>query len=727
MPNFLDKTKQFLKGRPVRIIIALLIIAGIMTGVAFGIIALMGIISDPCPAGSTIDKQLNKCVQDGCKNVCKKNINGRKKGDCLSNNYCSYSGSEGQYSFDEDSCECKLICSEGEGYAPSGKKSTAMNNKKPVEPLTCGSYCKYASNKGNNKHGGYQWCANGYLCGKNEDETGEINNQGMCFSQSEFGLCPSSSEIVCRKDPNSGLPECTPTSEGERCIDPYCGEHNQNEFLICTSKNDCNKGYNCNKTSYREKFNHLENVGYCADSAGNKAKKPTKIKTKPYQCVDPQYVGEDQYGNAINCGNNKGVNLKYQQCTSGLQNGHPIKLNKHDNPTVCSKWGLCSNGWQTIAHKSDSSGCYSQNEPLSCSEPESICEPPDAHCCGKDYVISGRVDKCCEAKVSENPKCKLTTKKPYDAFYLDSSKALGTIISNPNKFSDSEMEKYTKNLQNSLLSPNSTDSQNDTTNINVIQLHNDSTSEWELHGQCGSLVNGVHTGYGIRAPVLLDGSYSEDTQICVMDSNCETSTMGFGTYGELIPGWPICKSSSDDYVWSKSDDQQYTTIGSQASKNLKNKACTNTDMINHTLKNEKGILEVTPDTPNNYSSVNYKFKCDEILVDLQRTDGTYKAYNWNSLSEPTYWSNHKIDPMNFTSNGVYISQTPTFGGNKCQGYNNHFPQAATISTKGDPPDCDSKNPYFDSHTVIPYNGNCCNNVKGCKATSEINPDTGVCY
>ena len=41
MTKFIDKTKAFFKEKPVRIILALIIIASIMTGVAFGIIALL--------------------------------------------------------------------------------------------------------------------------------------------------------------------------------------------------------------------------------------------------------------------------------------------------------------------------------------------------------------------------------------------------------------------------------------------------------------------------------------------------------------------------------------------------------------------------------------------------------------------------------------------------------------------------------------------------------------
>ena len=48
MNNTINKIKLFFKGKPARIIIALLVIAAIMTGVAFGVIALINALSDPC-------------------------------------------------------------------------------------------------------------------------------------------------------------------------------------------------------------------------------------------------------------------------------------------------------------------------------------------------------------------------------------------------------------------------------------------------------------------------------------------------------------------------------------------------------------------------------------------------------------------------------------------------------------------------------------------------------
>ena len=66
MNKFIQSTKQFFNKKQVRIIIALLVIVIIMTGIAFGIIALVNAFRDPCTKqpGTTWDENLKVCVKD---------------------------------------------------------------------------------------------------------------------------------------------------------------------------------------------------------------------------------------------------------------------------------------------------------------------------------------------------------------------------------------------------------------------------------------------------------------------------------------------------------------------------------------------------------------------------------------------------------------------------------------------------------------------------------------
>lgn len=68
MSNFINKAKTFFNGKPVRIIIALIIIAAIMTGVAFGIIALVNSLSAKCSnqPGTDWNNDLQKCIPRQC-------------------------------------------------------------------------------------------------------------------------------------------------------------------------------------------------------------------------------------------------------------------------------------------------------------------------------------------------------------------------------------------------------------------------------------------------------------------------------------------------------------------------------------------------------------------------------------------------------------------------------------------------------------------------------------
>jgi hypothetical protein len=260
MNKFILSTKQFFNKKPVRIVTALLIIAAIMTGISFGVIALVKALSDPCAKlpGTTWDKDLKVCVKDGCKNVCATDTGVHKPGDCLPDDYCEYSISGIEYKFDQDTCKCRGICSSDNEIAKTenGDDNTAMKKEgsgwEPVNPLRCGFECEFSDSGiclNKDTHCGISITKDGSLM----PLSGPTLN---CVSvkASDIEICPTDNNIVCA-NPQW---KCSTTEENinvsryEYSTNTYCydiskcGMHDSSKEHICRiGSKDCGDTNDC--------------------------------------------------------------------------------------------------------------------------------------------------------------------------------------------------------------------------------------------------------------------------------------------------------------------------------------------------------------------------------------------------------------------------------------------------------------------------------------------------
>lgn len=201
--------KAFFSNKPLRIIFSLIIIAGILTGVAFGIMALLNAISDKCAnqPGKDWNSDLGMCVPNDCDKgkVCL-NIDSDKKGNCVANDYCTGVNSQDKkYIPTDDNCDCTISCPED--YTPInmlGESRTGMNADhygKPIHDLTCQKACQFNKIDYDENYNGY--CRDGFLCGKFLVGPSRIEAEPKgsgCWDSSQFERCDGDENLVCRID-----------------------------------------------------------------------------------------------------------------------------------------------------------------------------------------------------------------------------------------------------------------------------------------------------------------------------------------------------------------------------------------------------------------------------------------------------------------------------------------------------------------------------------------------
>ena len=233
MNKFILNTKQFFNKKPVRIMLALLIIAVIMTGVAFGIMTLNGALNPPnppqrCPKGQTIDKTYNTCLKDACANkeddYCNTESGGNIKGGVLDSRNFPSCGT--------------CICTDDK----------ILNSKK----TECIDKC------GNTGTG----CENGNVCAFLNNTSTDVSNDNLqCFNPSSYSKCKTqinnNNDVYC----NSAVFTCVETSDGAYCKQntpssppsppsPSGKQCDTQSGYACISNSDCNSGdsinYKCN-------------------------------------------------------------------------------------------------------------------------------------------------------------------------------------------------------------------------------------------------------------------------------------------------------------------------------------------------------------------------------------------------------------------------------------------------------------------------------------------------
>ena len=667
MNKFIQNTKLFFSKKPVRIVTALIIIAAIMTGVAFGVIALVNAFSDPCAKqpGTTWDKDLKVCVKDSCQMdngedgiVCKAK---GKVNQCIAKDYCDYSGIEGQYSYDEESCMCKLDCSslgeEYQGFTKDGTNAVNMNKTtsgwEPNNKLYCGSRCEF-SHKNIYNPGGEGWCPPLYLCGKEITESGDVIDPGVnCFYNKKYGRC-GDSDIICPRPNQNSPPECTSTKEGPRCIEKLCGVSETNDSsdlsrVPCITNYDCSSdgkssNFECDHSSKELESKYFQKVGIC---------KTTDISsTDSKRCINNyNAIGEDHYGNAIDCNDRTGISNLIKQCPGAMDNGdikilYDNSITKYDNAGLAcvENQNLCStpeNKWQANPSNNPTDMSLCQSTPETCTIGEE-CSLPEYECCPNHIGKN-----CCHAELDKNPNCLLTTTLPYDASFLALG-SLGEQLSNPEDVTI--LENYNKKFRKSL-GRKVTDS-----NFQLIDgKHIKDGLKGKLYGQCGSKISGQEPNPEF-VPIVPINKKSLNTNICSSKSKCQDATELPSDDGKIGP-IPICLSDiSRKPYWSNKDTQEANRTSFQVKFTGPN--CQNpTNNINNYLIDKSGVdsWSFVSGQEGDYSRINFGVDCNELNVTLSNS-----SPKWNELQNGNIWNSGNLS--DFTKKGnKYISTTPDGG------------------------------------------------------------------
>ena len=305
MSKFTQNIKNFFKKKSVRIITAIIVIAGIMTGIAFALIAILRAINkkDPCASqpGTTFDKSINKCVKNNCVNICRADGANHKKGDCFDDNYCNYSTSEIEYIFDEQKCECVAQCSDDQKIARTidGKDSTEMQKTEssfePINKLYCGYECEFSNSTICLDKDSY--------CGTSIDKNGSILSLGTkpgeqpgCIDMvGGVEICSSDEKIVCdnpyykcsEAEQEINIPQFNYSTK-TYCYDmSKCGVIDPTKKHICRiGTDDCGINNSCEENDiFTQKG--IYRLGVCSTT--------DDIYNREFACQNPKYVGEKKF------------------------------------------------------------------------------------------------------------------------------------------------------------------------------------------------------------------------------------------------------------------------------------------------------------------------------------------------------------------------------------------------------------------------------------------------
>ena len=414
---------------------ALLVIAAIMTGIAFGIMALIGALKDPCQSGYHYDNNLKVCVKDGCKNICKADTGEHKPGNCLTDDYCDYSDTGIKYQFDPDSCECIGICSNNNQIAKTynGDDSTKMKKTnsgwEPINKLSCGYKCKF--NKAgicNNKDS---------YCGISIDNNGKIisistNDNISCIKlNNNIKKCSSDENIIC----DSKTFKCSSTTEDIYVSDykyktntycsriTTCGNSDPEQEIICRKgTTDCGNGNGNCKTYDLFSQKGIYQLGIC-DNKNN-------FFDDDEKCNNPKYIGENKLSRSGSKTSSwkevayktdsgyEGISLNQPQCNAVSS---PQCLKRDSN----APWFCLSGDLTSCNHGKPPATLCEYNPPLSSSsEEEGYWNSPKytPNCCdNKKLSTLGDGSFCCPLNIVKSGNkylCLNTSEYPPDSSWV---------------------------------------------------------------------------------------------------------------------------------------------------------------------------------------------------------------------------------------------------------------------------------------------------------------------
>ena len=674
--KFIMSTKLFFNKKPVRIVVALLIIAAIMTGVAFGVIALVNAFSDPCAKqpGTTWDKDLKVCVKDSCEvdgedsYVCK-NKKTRGVNTCIPKDYCDYSGPEGNYYYDEDSCMCKLDCSslgeEYQGFTRDGLQNEINMQKSgdnyiPVgDGLICGLPCNISDKK---------FCKVGDLCAKS------INYNKQTSTKEPYlpGQCLPSNFVLCNKDKNiacSSQDDCITDNEGNVvCKFKSCGD-GDDKVMACTSDSDCGTGTefigSCNSKNIIIAKNgsskQFKKVKYC--------KKTDKSSTNPF-CLNIDNIGESSEGEIVSdCGLKDGVSDANPQCPHS------------QNPPGCAINGLCDNGWQAIPNGGKQQ-CLPINEPI----PKNLSE---GDCCDAHHnAVDPFGNKfCCIKDTTNNPSCLNKTQKPYSAKLLNNPQGsdLTTKIKCPSGNDKlNKLNKLNKILWSNLELTDK-DKPNDPNSINYTGFYCGIKKNEDpnyLYAFCG------HDNSDIEFTTF----NGHTTSFCKKKGKCKLTAESWtdGTLDLNGITIPYCKkdSSSPEKYWNieantPTTDTGFSTSYSMSPDTSKSDSCPKImNMETCASTNDASIHGYITDvevTDNN--KCKFTVNCDEYTVSAPPKSGKSIPLRWNQINQAsTYDNNPNIDYNRIFGTKKISQKNPSGDPDKnCLGNSLGFPNGITES------------------------------------------------
>uniref|UniRef100_A0A6C0LDS3 Uncharacterized protein n=1 Tax=viral metagenome TaxID=1070528 RepID=A0A6C0LDS3_9ZZZZ len=665
--KFILGTKQFFNKKPVRIVVALLVIAIIMTGISFGVIALVKALSDPCAkqTGTTWDKDLKVCVKDSCQMdngedgiVCK-NKKTRGVNTCIPKDYCDYFGPEGQYSYDEESCMCKLDCSslgeEYQGFTTDGLQNEINMQKSgdnyiPVgDGLICGLPCNISDKK---------FCKVGDLCAKS------INYNKQTSTKEPFlpGQCLPSNFVLCNKDKNiacSSQDDCITDDEGNVvCKFKYCGD-GDDKVIACTSDSDCGTGSefigSCSDSniinSKNGKSKQFKKVKYCT--------KTDKSSINPF-CLNIDNIGENSDSQIVSgCGLKKGVSDANHQCPHST------------NPPGCAINGLCDNGWQAIPNGGKQK-CLQTLTPTSLSEGD---------CCdGNHTAVDPFGNKfCCIKETTNNPSCLNKTQKPYSAKLLNNP--LGSDLTTKIKCTTSPDE---LNILNKILwgklGLSDKDNPNDPNSINYTGFYCGIKKNGEdpkyLYSFCG------HDNSDIEFTTI----NGHTTSFCKKKGKCKFTGDSWtdGTLDLNGITIPYCKkdSSSPEKYWNieanTPNDTGFSTSYSMSPDSCPNpidmETCASTNVAS-----THGYITDVEVTGNN--KCKFTVNCDEYTVSAPPKSGESITLKWNQINQAgTYDNNPNIDYNKIFGTKKISQKNPSgYPDKNCSGNSLGFAQGITDS------------------------------------------------
>ena len=558
------------------------------------------------------------------------------KPQCIPKNYCNYSSPEGQYYYDEDSCECTLSCnsSDEKAYTDDGYKSetTEMKHDKPVNELKCFKYCDLQDTDEAAGAGIYKnYCLSShYNCGEVKNINGDIIYKG-CLDKQSYVQCNPQYDIYCppgncSKDEHS-KPYCTDMS----CTDDYaCSLGEDTEKSCGDSSYSCKEIYDGQTT----KNPKLKNYGICSN---------IKDKYKGPYCGDKKLFGEKVNGDLFNgsnyCKNNQsncedntiGISLAYPNCVlgSGLVEGEIPLTNKN----------LCDNGW--LVDFQNSCVSYGEKYPYEVSRTELNC------CAGKYKKTKSGGYTCClndTGSIAESDSCFLSTNFPLSNHYIDNSASLSETINCSESITESQMENFYRSIGLSEESFSEAENLKSDFSAGLYCKNN------KYYAYCGkeSVIMPGKTPKEIKGKYTTIDNNKTSTSGCILKNPLQLQTtstkdtVNIGGSGPNKINVPICKPTELDHnkFWSRANGDlrskyySFYTIDfnedyDSYSDNLKLAVCKRRAMDMENIFNTS--LTYTAD---GHPQCSFKEGCNTEKIRLPKNDkGSVDEVSWQDLSK----------------------------------------------------------------------------------------------